>query len=76
MKCFKNHILRLIVIVVVVTVSNPVSAQAGAGLAQTNASMVSQTLSLIPYYLMIILMVGYGVYSFYRKEDEGSDTGL
>lgn len=114
-----NLWIKLIVIVVVTTVSNPVCAQWSAGLTQdlnpssgivnpvlvrnnyrsttnycatiaapyeyggdlyisnpsmrhlTAMSAAGHPATTLPYYLMIILIVGYAVISFYRKEDEG-----
>jgi len=71
---FRN-IITLIVIVVILTVSNPVYAQLSAGLAQQPAA-ADQPISELPYYLLIVLVVGYAVLSFFRKEDDGLDADM
>lgn len=111
--------MKLIVIAVITTVSNPVCAQMSAGLTRElnpNSGLVNPVLvrnnyrsttnycatiatpydgegslysanqgmhqltamsasgrpiTTLPYYLIIILVVGYAVINFYRKEDEG-----
>lgn len=72
---FRN-IITLIVIVVILTVSNPVYAQLSAGLAQQPALAADQPMSELPYYLLIVLVVGYAVLSFFRKEDDGLETDM